>query len=174
MVMGWPPRDKRAKGEAKENEPSGQGEGPQDQHPSKPDQPDIPEIIISEGDESDSTTEGTQGSSTPRSEPAQSRKQLLEDQSPRPSPPKERATKGEEKSMPQWEAALPTGAKEDLLLKRYKTYSVDNNWVQWVRCSLLGLETGTMPSREDINTSECFVPRAAASELEPPEVITHH
>ena len=58
--------------------------------------------------------------------------------------------------------------------KRYETYTGDNNWVQWVRCSLLGLETGTTPSREDIDTSEHFVPQAAASELEPPEVITDH
>ena len=67
------------------------------------------------------------------------------------------------------------GAKvEDLLPKRYKTFTVGNNWVHWVRCSLLGLETGTTPSKEDINTSECFVSQAAALELEPPEVITDH
>ena len=77
--------------------------------------------------------------------------------------------------MPQWEAALPRGVKmEDILPKRYETLSADNNWVHQVRCSLLGLETGTMPSREDINTSEHFVPRAAASESDPPEVITDH
>ena len=63
---------------------------------------------------------------------------------------------------------------EDLLPKRYKTYTVDNNWAQRVRCSLLGLETGTTPSREDIDTLEHFVPGAAASESEPPEVITDH
>ena len=71
--------------------------------------------------------------------------------------------------------ALPTGVKEeDLLPKRYETFTADNNWVQRVRCSLLGLETGTMPSREDIDTLECFIPQAAASESEPPEVITDH
>ena len=31
-----------------------------------------------------------------------------------------------------------------------------------------------MPSKEDINTSEHFIPQAAASELEPPEVIMDH
>ena len=31
-----------------------------------------------------------------------------------------------------------------------------------------------MPSKEDIDTSERFVPRAAARESEPPEVITDH
>ena len=77
--------------------------------------------------------------------------------------------------MPQQEAALPTGAKvQDLLPKRYETFAVDNNWIHQVRCSLLGLETGTMPSKEDIDTSERFVPRAAAWESEPPEVITDH
>ena len=63
---------------------------------------------------------------------------------------------------------------EDLLPKRYETSTVDNNWVHQVRCSLLGLETGTTPSKEDIDTSEHFVPRAAAQEPEPPEVITDH
>ena len=62
---------------------------------------------------------------------------------------------------------------EDILPKRYETLTADNNWVHWVRCSLLGW-TGTTPSKEDINTSERFVPRAAAWELEPPEVITNH
>ena len=83
--------------------------------------------------------------------------------------------RGGEKSTPHREAALPTGVKvEDLLPKRYETFAVDNNWVHQVRCSLLGLEAGTMPSEEDIDTSEHFVPRAAAWESEPPEVITDH
>ena len=41
-------------------------------------------------------------------------------------------------------------------------------------CSLLRLEAGTTPSRKDIDTSECFVPRAAASKSDLPEVITDH
>ena len=51
---------------------------------------------------------------------------------------------------------------------------MDCNWVQWVRCSLLGLETGATPSKENIDISKCFVPRAATSESEPPEVIMDH
>ena len=51
---------------------------------------------------------------------------------------------------------------------------MDHNWVQWVRCSLLGLKTGATPSKKDIDTSEHFVPRAAASEMEPPEVVADH
>ena len=77
--------------------------------------------------------------------------------------------------MPQREAALPRGVKEeDILPKRYETFSMDNDWVQHVRSSLLGLEDGATSSREDINTSERFMPRVAASEPEPPEVVVNH
>ena len=77
--------------------------------------------------------------------------------------------------MPPQEAALPRGVKkEDILPKRYETFTADNSWVQCVRCSLLGLEAGTTPSREDIDTSEHFVPQAAASKLDLPEVITDY
>ena len=136
----------------------------------EPDKPEITEIVISEGDESDITIEEPQGPSTPRSEPAQSQRQCLEDWSPQ-----KWATRGEEKSMPQREVALPTGAKEeDLLPKRYETFTMDNDWVHWVRCSLLGLETGATLSKEDIDTSEHFMPQAAALESEPSEVIMDH
>ena len=43
-----------------------------------------------------------------------------------------------------------------------------------MRCSLLGLEAGTTPSRKDIDTSDHFVPRAAVSKSNLPEVITDH
>ena len=43
-----------------------------------------------------------------------------------------------------------------------------------MRGSLLGLEAGATPSKKDINTSECFIPRAAALEPEPPEVVADH
>ena len=83
--------------------------------------------------------------------------------------------RGEEKSTPQQEAALPTGVKEeDLLPKRYETFTMDNNWAQRVRCGLLGLETRATPSKEDIDTLERFILQAAVSESEPPEVITDH
>ena len=172
---GMASKMRASEGEVLETEPHGQGKSHQDQPPSKPDPEQIAEIIISEEDESDLTIEDPQDASTPRSEPALSQKQPLEDRSPHPSPPKKRAMRGGEKSTLQWEAALPTGAKvEDLLPKRYETFTADNNWVHWLRCSLLGLETGTTPSKEDIDTSECFIPQAAAWELEPPEVITDH
>ena len=78
-------------------------------------------------------------------------------------------------STPQQEAALPKGVRmEDILPKRYETLAADNKWVHQVRCSLLGLEAGTIPSKKDINTSERFTPQAAAWETEPPEIITDH
>ena len=61
---------------------------------------------------------------------------------------------------------------EDILPRRYETLAADLNWVHQVRCSLLGLEAGSMPSKEDINTSERFVPQVAA--WEQPKVITDH
>ena len=77
--------------------------------------------------------------------------------------------------MPEQEAALPRGVKmDDILPKRYEILAADNDWAQRVRCSLLGLEAGTTPSKEDINTSEQFISRAAAWELGPPEVIAYH
>ena len=159
-----------SEGEAQENEPPGQGESPQDQPPSEPDQEEITEIIVSEEDIC--TIKEPQDSSTPRSEWVQSQKQHLEDWNPHPSPSRKWATREEEKSTPRQESALPTGVKEeDLLPKRYETFTMDHDWVQWVRGSLLGLEAGATPSKKDIDTSECFVPPAAALELEPPEVV---
>ena len=131
--------------------------------------------MILDEEETDLTTNMPQAASMPKSEPALSQKRPLENRSPCTSPPKKRATEEEEKSTPQWEAALPRGVKkEDILPKRYETFTADNSWAQRVRCSLLGLEAGTTPSREDINTSECFVPQAAALEPDLPEVITDY
>ena len=72
-------------------------------------------------------------------------------------------------------AVLPREVtEEDILPKRYETFTSDNNWVQHMRCSLLGLEAGTTPSRKDIDTSDHFVPRVVASKSDLPEVITNH
>ena len=51
---------------------------------------------------------------------------------------------------------------------------MDHDWVHRVKCSLLGLEVGAMPSKKDIDTSDHFTPRAAVLELEPSEVIVDH
>ena len=91
------------------------------------------------------------------------------------SPPKKRATEEEERSTPPCEAVLPRGVtEEDILPKRYETFASDNDWVQCMRFSLLGLEAGTTPSRKDIDTLDHFVCQAAASESDLPEVITDH
>ena len=67
--------------------------------------------------------------------------------------------KGRRGEPVQWEATLPRGVKmEDIFPRRYETLAADHSWVHQVRCSLLGLEAGTTPSKEDINTSEWFVP----------------
>ena len=63
-----------SKGETHEDRSPGQVESPQDQPPLEPDPEEMVEIIISEGDASDITIEEPQGSSTPKSGPAQSRK----------------------------------------------------------------------------------------------------
>ena len=116
-----------------------------------------------------------QAASTPKGEPVWNQKRPLEDRSPRSSPPKKRATEEEERSTPPCEAVLPRGVtEEDILSKRYETFTSDNDWIQRMRCSLLGLEAGTTPSRKDIDTSDRFVPQVAASELDLPEVITNH
>ena len=159
--------------EAPENRPLDQGESNQDQPLPDPDPEEVAGVLILDDEDIDLTIEVPQAASTPKSELVLSQKRPLEDRSPRPSPSKKRATEEEERSTPPREAALPRGVKEeDILPKRYETFTADNGWVQRVRCSLLGLEAGTTPSREDIDASECFVPRAAASESDLPEVIT--
>ena len=78
-------------------------------------------------------------------------------------------------SPPPREAALPRGmSQKDILPKRYEVFTLDYDWVQSVRGSLLGLEAGTSPSRRDIDNSNHFVPQTAASEPDLPEVITEH
>ena len=106
--------------------------------------------------------------STPKIEVAWGHKQPSEDRSPRSSPPKKRATEETEESLPPHEAALPRGVSEkDILPKRYEVFTLDYDWVQSVRGSLLGLEDGASPSRRDIDNSSHFVPRTAASETRP-------
>ena len=172
---GMVPQMQTGEVEAKENKPCEQGENDPDQTLLEPDPEEVAAVVISDDDEADLPIDMPQAASMPKSEPVLSQKRPLEDRSPCSSPPKKRATEEEERSMPPREAALPRGVTEqDILPKRYETFAADNGWVQRMRCSLLGLEAGTTPSRKDIDTSECFVRRAAASELDLPEVITDH
>ena len=136
---------------------------------------DVAAVIISDDDKINFSINMPQGVSTPKVEPAWKQKRPLEDKSPRSSPPKKRATEEKEEHPPPLEAILPQGvSEEDILPKRYEIFISDHKWVQDVRCSLLGLETETTPSRKDIDNSSHFIPRVASSESELPEVITDH
>ena len=161
--------------EAEENRPHKQAGIDLDQTLPGPEPEDMAAVVISDDNEADLPIDMPKAASTPKVEPAWNQKRPLEDRSPHSSPPKKRATEEEEGSTPPHEAVLPRGVtEEDILPKRYETFTSDNNWVQCVRCSLLGLEAGTTPSRKDIDTSDCFVPQVVVSELDLPEVITDH
>ena len=115
-----------SEGEARGTEPPGQGESPQGQPPSEPDQEEIIEIVDSEED--DLTTLDPQAPPRQEVNRPKAGRDTPEDWSPHPLPSKKQATGEEEKSTPQWEAALPRGMKEeDLLLKRHETFTMDNN-----------------------------------------------
>ena len=136
---------------------------------------DVAAVIISDDDETDFPIDTPQAASTPKVEPVWNQKRPLEDRSPCSSPPKKWATEEKEESPPPHEVVLPRGVmEEDILPKRYETFTSDNDWVQCIRCSLLGLEAGTTPSRRDTDTSSHFIPQAVASESDLPEVITDH
>ena len=156
---GMVPKMQASEVEAKENKPREQGENDPDQTLLEPDPEEVAAVVISDDDEADLPINMPQAASTPKSEPVLSQKRPLEDRSQRSLPPKKWAAEEEERSMPPLEAALPRGVtEEDILPKRYETFAADNVWVQCMRCSLLGLEAGTTPSRKDIDTLECFVP----------------
>ena len=136
---------------------------------------DAAAVIISDDEETSFPAGWPESVSTPKIELAWGQKRPLEDRSPRLSPPKKRATEEKEESPPPHEAALPRGmSEEDILPKRYEVFTSDYDWVQSIRCSLLGLEAGTTPSRRDIDNSSHFVPRMAVSESDLPGVITEH
>ena len=145
--------------ETEENKLHEQGGIDLDQTLPGPNPEDSAAVVILDDDETDFLIDMPQAASTPKFEPAWNQKRPLEDRSPCSSPPKKRATEEKEGSTPPCEAVLPRGVtEEDILPKRYETFTSDNDWVQCMRCSLLGLEAGTTPSRRDIDTSSCFVP----------------
>ena len=136
---------------------------------------DITEIVIDDSDDLDKTIEEPQAITTPVVEPTPCKKRGLDDPVSSSSPSKKRAAQEEDTSAQPQDDDLPKGVKlEDFLPKRYDTLCSDHPWVHKVRCSLLGLEAGTMLSREDIDSSTWFSPRAACKESEPPEMITEH
>ena len=133
---------------------------------------DIQETIIDDSDDLDKTIEDLQ---PPVAEPTPSKKRGRDEPASSSSPSKKCATQEESTMAPPLEDDLPSGVRSvDILPKRYDTLCSDHLWVHKVRCSLLGLEVGIIPSREDIDSSERFIPRAACKESEPPHVITKH
>ena len=148
-----------AKVETEENKLHEQGGMDLDQTLPGPSLEDAAAVVTSDDNETDLHIDLPQAASTPKVEPAWNQKRPLEDRSPCSSPPKKWATEEKEGSMPPCEAVLPRGVtEEDILPKRYETFTSDNDWVQHVRCSLLGLEAETTLSRRDIDTLGCFVP----------------
>ena len=136
---------------------------------------DTAAVVISDDDVTSFPGGWPEAVSTPKIELAWGHKRPSEDRSPCLSPPKKQATEEMEESPPPHEAALPRGMSEkDILPKRYEVFTLDYDWVQSIRGSLLGLEAGTSPSRRDIDNSSRFVPQMAASESDLPEVITEH
>ena len=164
-----------SQGEVSNHEPSDKGMSQCNSPVFKVDLEKVVEVIVSNDNDLDLILEVPLATSTPANEPVPHRKRGADNQDS-PSPPsRKRATKEEGMSTPYQEEALPKGVRpEDILPKRYDTLSGDNEWVQQVRCSLLGLETGTTPSKEDINSSKWYTLRAAAWETEPPEIIMDH
>ena len=161
--------------ETEENKLCEQGGINLDQTLPGPNLEDAAAVVILDDDETDLPIDMPQVASTPKVGPAWNQMRPLENRSPCSSPPKKRATKEKEGSTPPHEPVLPRGVMEkDILPKRYETFTSDNDWVQHMRCSLLGLEVGTIPSRRDIDSSGHFVPQAVVAKSDLPEVITDH
>ena len=143
---------------AKGNKLYEQGGVDLDQTLPEPDPVEVAAVIKSD-DDTDFPIKMPEAVSTPKVEPAWGQKRPLEDRNPHSSPPKKRATEEKEESPPPREAVLPPGvSEEDILPKRYEIFTSDYDWVQSIRCSLLGLEAGTTPSRRDIDNSSRFIP----------------
>ena len=140
-------------------EPSSRGMSQHDSSVPDVNPEDIAEIVIDDSDDLDQTIEEPQAAASPVRETTPRKKQGLDDPVSSSSPSKKCATQKEATSAPPSEDDLPKGVKlEDILPKRYDTLCSDHGWVHKVRCSLLGLEAGTIPSREDTDSSVWFTP----------------
>ena len=173
--VGMIPLTPVSKGEVSKCEPLDKGTSQCNSPMFEVDPEEVAEVIVSNDEDLDLILEVPPTISTPANEPAPRRKQGADDQDSSSPPSRKCTTKEEGMSTPFQEEALPKGVRlEDILPKRYDTLSGDNEWVQQVRCSLLGLETGTTPSKEDINSSKQYTPRPVAWKTEPPEIIMDH
>ena len=140
-------------------EPTSQGTSQHDSPVLDVNPEDIAEIVIDDSDDLNQTIEKPQAAASPVREPTPHKKWGLDDLVSSSSPSKKRTTQEEDTSAPPSEDDLPKGVKlEDILPKRYDTLCSDHGWVHKVRCSLLGLDTGIIPSREDIDSSARFTP----------------
>ena len=73
------------------------------------------------------------------------------------------------------ESSSSTGLSEETLRDhRFTAYGKDSAAVHEVMARILGLEAGTRPSRQDINSSPIFALRRAADESRPPSIIGQH
>ena len=155
---GMTPQTPASKGEVSKHKPLDQGSSQHNQLVLKVNPEDIVKVIVSDDDDLDLTLKKPQAISMPASEPAPHRKWGPDAQDPPSSPSRKCTTREEGMNTPHQEEALPKGVRlEDILPKRYDTLSADE-WTHRVRCSLLGLETGTTPCKEDINSSKRFTP----------------
>ena len=131
---------------------------------------DTAAVIISDDEVTSFPGGWPEAVSTPKIEVAWGHKRPSEDRSPRSSPPKKRATEETAESPPPREAALlRVMSEKDILPKRYEVFTSDYDWVQSIRG-----QSGTSPSRRDIDNTSCFVPQMVASKTDLPEVITEH
>ena len=135
---------------------------------------DPADIIVLDDDELSFTDSYPEAISTPIIESASDRKRSSEETSPSTSPQKKQATE-ETVDLPSLKVSLPKGMTEkDLLPKRHEIFTSDYEQVQHVRGRLLGLEANDSPSKSQIDRSNHFRLRTAASEMEPPEVVVEH
>ena len=135
---------------------------------------DPADVIVLDDDEPSFTDSYPEAVSTPTIESASDCKQSSEETSPSTSPQKKQATE-EMVDPPSLQVSLLKGMMEkDLLPKRHEVFTSDYEQVQCMRGRLLGLEANDSPSKSQIDHSSHFHLQTAASEMEPPEVITEH
>ena len=127
-IGGSAPHVQAAEVETKGNKLCKQGGIDLDQTLPGPNLEDAAAVIISDDDETDFPIDTPQAASTPKVEPAWNQKRPLKDRSSCSSPPKKWATEEKEESPPPHEAVLPRGVmEEDILPKRYETFTSDND-----------------------------------------------
>ena len=86
-----------------------------------------------------------------------------------------RVTVKKEKEVDDNESSSSTGLSDETLCDhRLTVYGKDSTAVHKVRAKILGLEAGTRPSRQDIDSSPIFALRRAEDESQRPSIIGKH